>query len=85
MIPAQDKQGNDMTKLNNETRELNINELDAVSGGSNCENAIAISGVYFLTSKILGLLGDQTGSAYFEGKGEGVQTGGCGTPGIKPR
>ena len=33
MIPAPDKQGNEMTALNNEVRELNINELDAVSGG----------------------------------------------------
>jgi bacteriocin-like protein len=73
-----------MTKLSNEVRELNINELDAVSGGT-CDTAIAISSVYFLTSQILGLLGDSTGSAYWEGKGEGVQTGGCGTPGIKPR
>ena len=64
--------------------ELNINELDAVSGGT-CETAIAISGVYFLTSTILGLMGDTAGKAYWEGKGEGVQTGGCGLPGIKPR
>jgi bacteriocin-like protein len=33
MVLAPDKQGNDMTKLNNDIRELNINELDAVSGG----------------------------------------------------
>ena len=70
--------------MTNEIRELNINELDAVSGGT-CDNAIAISSVYFLTSTILGLLGDQSGKAYWQGTGEGVQTGGCGTPGIKPR
>jgi hypothetical protein len=31
--PSPDKQEIDMTKLNNETRELNFNELDQVSGG----------------------------------------------------
>jgi hypothetical protein len=35
MVPAPDKQGNDMTKLNNEIRDLNSDELDQVSGGDN--------------------------------------------------
>jgi hypothetical protein len=33
MVPCQRKQETEMTKLNNETRELNIDELDAVNGG----------------------------------------------------
>ena len=38
MVPAPDKQGNDMTSLNNEIRDLNIDELtieemDTVTGG----------------------------------------------------
>jgi len=33
MIPPPDKQGNDMTDLNNEVRELSIDELDKVSSG----------------------------------------------------
>jgi hypothetical protein len=33
MAPPADKQGNDMTKLNNEIRDLNLDELDQVSGG----------------------------------------------------
>jgi hypothetical protein len=33
MIPPPTNRRFDMTKLNNETRELSIDELDAVSGG----------------------------------------------------
>jgi hypothetical protein len=33
MILPREKQGNDMTDLNNEVRELSIDELDKVSGG----------------------------------------------------
>jgi hypothetical protein len=32
-VPAPETKGNAMTDLNNEVRELNIDELDAVSGG----------------------------------------------------
>jgi hypothetical protein len=74
-----------MTDLNNEVSDLNVDELDKVSGGRvTCDNAIAISGVYFLTSHILGLLGDQRGSDTFQGMGMGIQQGSCG-PAIKPR
>ena len=34
MIPARDKQANDVIDFNNEVRELAIDELDAVAGGS---------------------------------------------------
>ena len=34
MIPPRDKQGNSMTDLNNDRRELTINDLEIVSGGT---------------------------------------------------
>jgi hypothetical protein len=78
------KQEIDMTERNNQFSELNVDDLDKVSGGRvTCDNAIAISGVYFLTSHILGLLGDQRGSDTFQGMGMGIQQGSCG-PAIKP-
>jgi hypothetical protein len=39
--PSLKTQGNDMTDLNNETSELNQNELDAVSGGNAIQDAVA--------------------------------------------
>jgi hypothetical protein len=50
MIPPRDKQGNGMTKLNNEIHELAIDELEEVSGGLTFElvdvktTGIAMSG-----------------------------------------
>jgi len=36
------KQGNDMTYLNNEVSELSIDELDAVSGGNVVDTAVQV-------------------------------------------
>jgi hypothetical protein len=42
MIPPREKQGNNMTDLNNEVRELSIGELDKVSGGKDNINNIPV-------------------------------------------
>ena len=46
-----------MTKLNNEIRELNINELDAVSGGTWMDTVVAVTTAINVINDISGVLG----------------------------
>jgi hypothetical protein len=67
-----------MTQLNNEIRELHIDELDKISSGMTCESALGVSSVYRLTGDILLLLGNAQGATGFYGLAQGVEQGGCG-------
>ena len=57
MVPAPDKQGNDMTRLNSEIRELSLNELDTVSGGTWMDTVGAVTAAVRTLNDIAGVLG----------------------------
>jgi len=62
-------------------RELSINELDAVSGGMDCQTGIAIAQTFALAGQILGAFGNYEGAANMFGRSYGVSVGACGYAG----
>jgi hypothetical protein len=62
-----------MTNLNN----LSDGDLDQVSGGMSCGDAITLAGFNNGLAKVLGALGDAAGSSNASGKSQGVLTGAC--------
>lgn len=61
-------------------REINVADLDVVSGGLDCNSAIAVGLIDMLTSTVLSELGDQIASARYLGRAEGRLDGACHAP-----
>jgi hypothetical protein len=62
-------------KMISEICKLNEAELEVVAGGMTCDAASGAAEVYATTSKILGIMGDTTGSDIFLGMAIGVRQG----------
>jgi bacteriocin-like protein len=62
-----------MTHFNN----LSDDNLEQVTGGMGCGDAITLASFYMGLAKVLGALGDAAGSSNASGKGQGVLTGAC--------
>jgi hypothetical protein len=58
-------------------RELNVDELEVVAGGMDCNWALVVAKIYLASGDIMGAMGDAKGADGAYATGRGVLIGAC--------
>ena len=58
-------------------RELNVDELEVVAGGMDCNYALIAAKIYVASGDIMGAMGDAKGASSAYGTAHGLLQGAC--------